>query len=503
MRQEAARLTNLVQDLITLSRIQARRADPRPGPVDVDAVVAEALDRCRMEADRPRHRAAVRGQRGLTVLGDEDLLVTALRNLVDNAVAYSPEQTRVVVSAVRIRTADIEISVADQGIGIPERDLERIFERFYRVDPARSRATGGTGLGLAIVKHVDGHPRRRGSSRGATRAPDRPSRCGCRASPLRADGPARPPAQGGSQVTRVLVVEDEESFSDALSYMLRKEGFEVAVCPTGPARWIPSTAPAPIWCCSTSCCPGCPAARSAGRCAQRSNVPVIMLTAKDSEIDKVVGLELGADDYVTKPFSSRELVARMRAVLRRRGEGGGGRRDVMEVGPVRMDIERHIVIVRGAPVQLPLKEFELLEVLLRNAGRVLTRMQLIDRVWGSDYVGDTKTLDVHIKRLRAKIEPDPAGRGTSSRSAASATSSNRPPEQAETSSRSAVKRDFCRTGRGVRVPARYGVVDALGAGVADAVPDTAGVAVALALAAALAEADGEGEGAGGEKVAYS
>jgi two-component system, OmpR family, response regulator RegX3 len=135
---------------------------------------------------------------------------------------------------------------------------------------------------------------------------------------------------------------------------------------------------------------------------------VIMLTAKDSEIDKVVGLELGADDYVTKPFSSRELVARMRAVLRRRGDNEDAPTSVMESGPVRMDVERHIVMVRNSSVQLPLKEFELLEVLLRNSGRVLTRMQLIDRVWGADYVGDTKTLDVHIKRLRAKVEQDPA-----------------------------------------------------------------------------------------------
>jgi two-component system response regulator RegX3 len=132
-----------------------------------------------------------------------------------------------------------------------------------------------------------------------------------------------------------------------------------------------------------------------------------MLTAKDSEIDKVVGLELGADDYVTKPYSSRELLARVRAVLRRRSEPEDLMPPSLHVGPVRMDVDRHVVTVDGEPVNLPLKEFELLELLLRNAGRVLTRMQLIDRVWGSDYVGDTKTLDVHVKRLRAKIEPDP------------------------------------------------------------------------------------------------
>ncbi len=153
MRQEAARLTNLVQDMITLSRIQAAEPVPDPVPVALDAVVAEALDRCRMKAAAGGIELAASGSHGITVLGDEDLLVTALRNLLENAVAYSPERTRVVVST---RRADdtAEISVADQGIGIPERDLERIFERFYRVDPARSRATGGTGLGLAIVKHV-------------------------------------------------------------------------------------------------------------------------------------------------------------------------------------------------------------------------------------------------------------------------------------------------------------------------------------------------------------
>jgi two-component system response regulator RegX3 len=140
---------------------------------------------------------------------------------------------------------------------------------------------------------------------------------------------------------------------------------------------------------------------------QRSSVPIIMVTAKDGEVDKVVGLELGADDYVTKPFSSRELVARIRAVLRRGGEPEELSPSVVEAGPVRIDVERHIVSVRGENVPMPLKEFDLLEFLVRNAGRVLTRGQLIDRVWGSDYVGDTKTLDVHVKRVRAKIEEDP------------------------------------------------------------------------------------------------
>ncbi|MGW5875265.1 response regulator [Nocardiopsis terrae] len=208
-------------------------------------------------------------------------------------------------------------------------------------------------------------------------------------------------------MTRVLVVEDEESYSDALSYMLRKEGFEVAVAPTGTVALETFDRTGADLVLLDLMLPGLSGTEVCRTLRQKSNVPVIMLTAKDSEIDKVVGLELGADDYVTKPFSSRELVARIRAVLRRRGEEEVVLPAALEAGPVRMDVERHVVTVRGDSVQLPLKEFELLEVLLRNAGRVLTRMQLIDRVWGADYVGDTKTLDVHVKRLRAKIEEDP------------------------------------------------------------------------------------------------
>jgi two-component system, OmpR family, response regulator RegX3 len=209
-------------------------------------------------------------------------------------------------------------------------------------------------------------------------------------------------------VTRVLVVEDEESFSDALSYMLRKEGFEVAVAMTGPDALESFDRTGADLVLLDLMLPGLPGTEVCRELRAKSSVPVIMLTAKDSEVDKVVGLELGADDYVTKPFSSRELVARIRAVLRRRGEVEDLAPAALEAGPVRMDVERHVVTVSGREVPLPLKEFELLEVLLRNAGRVLTRMQLIDRVWGADYVGDTKTLDVHVKRLRAKIEPAPS-----------------------------------------------------------------------------------------------
>lgn len=208
-------------------------------------------------------------------------------------------------------------------------------------------------------------------------------------------------------MTRVLVVEDEESFSEALTFMLRKEGFEVAVAATGPDAVAAFDRDGADLVLLDLMLPGMSGTEVCRALRQRSNVAVIMLTAKDSEVDKVVGLELGADDYVTKPFSSRELVARMRAVLRRRAEPDELLPSALSVGPVRMDVDRHVVSVRGEPVALPLKEFELLELLLRNAGRVLTRGQLIDRVWGADYVGDGKTLDVHVKRLRAKIEDDP------------------------------------------------------------------------------------------------
>lgn len=210
-------------------------------------------------------------------------------------------------------------------------------------------------------------------------------------------------------MTRVLVVEDEESFSEALSFMLRREGYEVGVAADGPAALDEFDRHGADLVLLDLMLPGISGTEVCRTLRQRSSVPIIMVTAKDGEVDKVVGLELGADDYVTKPFSSRELVARIRAVLRRRGE-----RDpeaaptVLEEGPVRLDTERHVVTVRGRQVQLPLKEFDLLELLMRNAGRVLTRGQIIDRVWGSDYVGDTKTLDVHIKRLRSKVEADPA-----------------------------------------------------------------------------------------------
>lgn len=211
-------------------------------------------------------------------------------------------------------------------------------------------------------------------------------------------------------MTHILIVEDELSFSEALAFLLEKEGFQITVAENGREAvekfdekgadlilldlMIPEVSGTEV----------CRIIRS------KSQVPIIMLTAKDAEIDKVVGLELGADDYVTKPYSSRELLARIKAVLRRNGGASDSSSTTgnLTVGSIRMDIDRHLVTINSAQISLPLKEFELLEFLLRNTGRVLTRNQLIDRVWGSDYFGDTKTLDVHIKRLRAKIEEDPA-----------------------------------------------------------------------------------------------
>ncbi|WP_129786002.1 response regulator transcription factor [Promicromonospora panici] len=211
-------------------------------------------------------------------------------------------------------------------------------------------------------------------------------------------------------MTRILVVEDEESYRDPLTYQLTREGFEVIEAADGNSALAAYDAEGADLVLLDLMLPGLSGTEVCRELRARGDVPVIMLTAKDSEIDKVVGLELGADDYVTKPYSYRELLARVRAVLRRRQPNDSAEHDedgVLEVGPVRMDVERHTVAVSGEGVALPLKEFDLLELLMRNAGRVLTRGQLIDRVWGADYVGDTKTLDVHVKRIRSKIEPDP------------------------------------------------------------------------------------------------
>jgi two-component system response regulator RegX3 len=211
-------------------------------------------------------------------------------------------------------------------------------------------------------------------------------------------------------MTTILLVEDEAAIAEPLAYLLKREGYDITVAADGGQAldlFARSNADLVLLDLMLPVVPGTEVAR---RIRSTSTVPIIMLTAKDSEVDIVVGLELGADDYVTKPYSSRELLARIRAVLRRRVEEAGDAAgpDVLQSGPVRLDADRHAVFVHGRETAMPLKEFELLELLLRNAGRVLSRGQLIDRIWGSDYFGDTKTLDVHVKRIRAKIEEDPA-----------------------------------------------------------------------------------------------
>jgi two-component system response regulator RegX3 len=209
-------------------------------------------------------------------------------------------------------------------------------------------------------------------------------------------------------MTRILLVEDEESLSEPLAFLLGREGYEVAVAADGVAALTEFDREGADLVLLDLMLPGIPGTEVCKQLRSRSNVPIIMLTAKDSEVDIVVGLELGADDYVTKPYSTRELLARIRAVLRRRTEEAPFDDGILEAGTVRMDVDRHTVSVAGVETPMPLKEFELLELLLRNAGRVLTRGQLIDRVWGSDYFGDTKTLDVHIKRIRSRIEQNPS-----------------------------------------------------------------------------------------------
>ena len=210
-------------------------------------------------------------------------------------------------------------------------------------------------------------------------------------------------------MTRVLIVEDEPDLADPLAYLLRREGFDVEIAADGPTALRMFDANGADIILLDLMLPGMPGTEVCRQIRSTSTVPIIMLTAKDSEVDIVVGLELGADDYVTKPYSSRQLLARMRAVLRRSAPADDHQDDrVLTGGRVSLDIDRHAVSVDGTEISMPLKEFELLELLMRNAGRVLTRGQLIDRVWGSDYYGDTKTLDVHIKRIRSRIEENPS-----------------------------------------------------------------------------------------------
>jgi len=209
-------------------------------------------------------------------------------------------------------------------------------------------------------------------------------------------------------MTRVLVVEDERNLREPLVYLLQKEGYEVIEAEDGISAVENFNTLGADLILLDLMLPGLSGNEVCRIIRAESQVPIIMLTAKDTEIDKVVGLEIGADDYVTKPYSTRELLARMKAVLRRGAEPVQDDSGVLKAGPVVMDLDRHTVSVNGENIQMPLKEFELLELLMENVNRVLTRGQIIDRVWGSNYFGDTKTLDVHVKRVRSKIEDDPS-----------------------------------------------------------------------------------------------
>jgi two-component system response regulator RegX3 len=209
-------------------------------------------------------------------------------------------------------------------------------------------------------------------------------------------------------MTRVLVVEDEVNLREPLVYLLQKEGYDVLEAEDGRVALELFESHNPDLLLLDLMLPGLSGNEVCRQIRTTSEVPIIMLTAKGDEVDKVVGLELGADDYVTKPYKTSELLARMRAVLRRGRKVAQAEQGTLRAGPVVMDIERHIVTVSGERIQMPLKEFELLELLMENVNRVLTRGQIIDRVWGSNYFGDTKTLDVHVKRIRSKIEEDPS-----------------------------------------------------------------------------------------------
>ncbi len=407
--KESTRLGALVTELIALSRLTGAERLPELSAVDVDELVNESLARCRLSAESAGIEISVDRPSGLAVDGDRTLLITALSNLLENAIAYSPRG----------------------GVGLGLAPARRRHRRDRRDGPRhRDRAPAPDARVRAVL------PRRPGPLPG-----DRRHRAGARHRQARAGQPRRPRAaveQPGHRLdlhhvparahrrprgcgrdhhrsrrtcmTRVLIVEDEESFAEPLEFLLRKEGFSTAIAATGQGALEEFDRNGADIVLLDLMLPGMSGTDVCKALRVRSAVPVIMVTARDSEIDKVVGLELGADDYVTKPYSARELIARIRAVLRRGGEAtdGDATPGVLTAGPVRMDVERHVVSVDGAEVALPLKEFDLLEYLLRNVGRVLTRGQLIDRVWGADYVGDTKTLDVHVKRLRSKVEADPS-----------------------------------------------------------------------------------------------
>ena len=403
---ESNRLANMVGELIELSRLQGAERLPDLEVVDVDAVVAEALSRHKVAADNADIAVTTDAPTG-SGAGRPDPAGDRLANLVDNAIAYSPNGSPVSVSRRR-RGDNIEIAVTDRGIGIaargPGAGVRAVLPRRQGAIPGDRRHRAGPG---------DRQARRRQPQRlhpAVESAGYRVDLHACRfpaysdGAPIRDAMIRRTRGLSLTSMTSVLIVEDEESLADPLAFLLRKEGFEATVVADGPSALAEFERSGADIVLLDLMLPGMSGTDVCKQLRSRSSVPVIMVTARDSEIDKVVGLELGADDYVTKPYSARELIARIRAVLRRGAErrrhrhrrrGAGGRPGADGRRAARGQRQRD-------PITLPLKEFDLLEYLMRNSGRVLTRGQLIDRVWGADYVGDTKTLDVHVKRLRSQ-----------------------------------------------------------------------------------------------------
>jgi two-component system response regulator RegX3 len=393
---ESARLSRITQDIIDLSRLQSTDAVANARPVSIADVVASAVEQNRVAA----------AARGIELA--MGIVARGLRRQPD--LQCDPLFTRSVAGR-RGRSAN----------GGCRRNLCHGSGRRHTGWRARP--------GLRTVL-----PRGSGSVAGNWWKRTRPGHCQARRSESRrrrqglvaagprlhvhhpiAQGPtfARRPGgrcrwvRGSNDVTRILLVEDEIALSEPLAFLLRREGYEVTVTADGTGAIAAFESLGADLVLLDLMLPGMPGTEVCRRLRTLSSVPIIMLTAKDSEIDIVVGLELGADDYVTKPYSTPELLARIRAALRRHIDDLAAD-SVLEAGVVRMDVDRHTVSVRGVQTPMPLKEFELLEFLLRNSGRVLTRGQLIDRVWGSDYFGDTKTLDVHVKRIRSRIEQTPS-----------------------------------------------------------------------------------------------
>ncbi len=420
---EASRLALLTSRIMNLSRLQAADELTEERIVAVDEIVASAVDAHAIQADSAGVEVVRGGARGLHVRGDAQVLSEAVGNLIANAIAYSPqrlERRRRGEARRRSRRDRGHRSRHRHRRGRPGAGVRAVLSRrpgaFATHRRHGSRSVDRQARGAA--------PRRRGAAvvapgagfdlhdpPSAERPPRRPAEAEAQSTQEACDAAAGIPSSANerrSRMTRVLIVEDEPDLADPLAYLLRREAYEVEIAEDGPAALVAFRERGADIILLDLMLPGMPGTEVCRQVRTTSSVPIIMLTAKDSEVDIVVGLELGADDYVTKPYSSRELLARMRAVLRRFAQVDADLDErVLDSGRVVLDIDRHTVAVEGREISMPLKEFELLEVLMRNAGRVLTRGQLIDRVWGSDYFGDTKTLDVHIKRIRSRIEENP------------------------------------------------------------------------------------------------